>query len=156
MSWDKPPAAEFWTAIEIYLRFAYGGSRLSGAVEKRINTLRAADPSDLYASPVFERDHPDAPRRLSLRLGNPTYPHMKLVLEARPGGTGYLYRVDTHDRHCRPAPESREYRLFCELTDNNQKLAEAIEQDWAHAHLPTFKEFLKEDLAARAASHHPH
>jgi hypothetical protein len=156
VSWNKPPAAEFWNAIQIYLRIAYGEAKISGAVQKRIETLRASDNNEIFQSPVFERDDPNAPKRLSLRLGNPSYPHMKLVVEAKPSGKGYLYRVDTHDRHCRPAPESREYRLFCALTENNLRVAESIESAWAHEHLPTFKEFLREDLAARTAHHHPH
>jgi hypothetical protein len=156
VSWNKPPVEQFWCAVEIYLRIAYGNSKISGATQKRIETLKATGHHDLYASPIFERDDPNTPKRLSLRLGNPTYPHMKLVVEAKPGGgQGYLFRVDTHDRHCRPAPESREYRLFCELTENNLKVAEAIEAAWTGEHLPTFKEFLREDLAARAA-HQPH
>ncbi len=156
MSWNKPPIEQFWSAVETYLRIAYGEARVPGAAQKRIETLRATGNGDLYASPVFERDDPQSPKRLSLRLGNPSYPHMKMVVEAKPGGNGYLFRVDTHDRHCRPAPESREYRLFCELTENNLKVAEAIEAAWTRDHLPTFKEFLREDLAARTAAHQSH
>jgi hypothetical protein len=154
VSWNKPSVEQFWRAVEIYLRIAYGDSKISGAAQKRIDTLKATGNHDLFANPTFERDDPNSPKRLSLRLGNPTYPHMKMVVEAKPGGQGYLFRVDTHDRHCRPAPTSREYRLFCELTENNLKVAEAIEAAWTHEHLPTFKEFLREDLAARTAHQH--
>jgi hypothetical protein len=158
VSWNKPPPAEFWCAIDVYLRIAYGHGKISSGAQKRLETLRATDSNELYQSPVFERDDPAAPKRLALRLGNPSYPHMKMMVEAKPTGKGYLYRVDTHDRHCRPAPESREYQLFCQLTENNQKLADAIESAWAREHLPTFKEFLREDLAARGAAQpaHPH
>ena len=39
---------------------------------------------------------------------------------------------------------------FTQLMENNQKVAQAIEQGWADQHLPTFKTYLREDLARRA------
>jgi hypothetical protein len=34
--------------------------------------------------------------------------------------------------------------------EHNQSLAEAIETEWARSGLPTFKQFLRQDLARRA------
>jgi len=87
--------------------------------------------------------------QIAVRLGNYVYPHMKLVIEPRPDGRGYLFRADTHDRHVRVPPSSPEYAVFQELMEKNQKLAEGIEHAWATEGLPTFRTFLREDLARR-------
>jgi hypothetical protein len=75
---------------------------------------------------------------------------MKLTIDRRPDQRGYLFRADTHDRHICPKPDSKEYAMFRELLDKNQKLAQEIEQAWADAGIPTFKTYLKEDLARRS------
>jgi hypothetical protein len=74
---------------------------------------------------------------------------MKLAIERRPDRHGYLFRADTHDSHCCPATTSREYGAFRELMELNQSVAQAIETAWERDDLPTFKTFLKEDLARR-------
>ena len=60
--------------------------------------------------------------------------------------------VTQHDQHACPAEGSREYQAFCELMEANQKVAQAIETEWAEKGLPTFKTYLREDLAKRKAS----
>ena len=80
---------------------------------------------------------------------------MKLVIERAPDGRGHLFRADTHDKHIRPNPQSREGRAFAELMAMNQKFAEAIEAEWASRGLATFKQFLREDLARRSAGASP-
>ena len=105
---------------------------------------------DFYGSSIFESDSASASSKLSLRLGNRFYPHMKLTIERSPDKQSYLFRADTHDRHICPAPGTRDYAAFCELMDNNQKLAQAIEASWAAQHLATFKTYLRDDLARRA------
>jgi hypothetical protein len=122
------------------------------AVKHRLESLRMAPAADFYASPVFERDNPAAPTKFSLRLGNRHYPHMKLVIDRAPDGHGHLLRADTHDSHCRPAPGSRDYAAFVELMDKNREVAERIETGWAEQGLPTFKTYLRDDLARRKAT----
>jgi hypothetical protein len=39
--------------------------------------------------------------------------------------------------------------MFAELMAKNQAIAQAIESAWADRKLPTFKTFLREDLARR-------
>jgi hypothetical protein len=119
---------------------------------QRLETLRNTPPDSFYECPVFERDNAGGkpPTRYAIRLGNKVYPHMKIVIEPAPHGGGHLFRADTHDRHIRPAPTSREYKSFCELMETNQALAEEIEAEWARMGLATFKQFLRQDLAARA------
>ena len=146
MRWPEP--AIVWKAIETFLEVAYGGPPPS-AVRSRLETLRALDAGAFYDSPAFERRGEGAAARIFLRLGNRFYPHMKLAIERRPDRHGYLFRADTHDAHCCPLPTSREYQSFRQLMEMNQAVAQAIESTWEREDLPTFKSFLKEDLARR-------
>jgi hypothetical protein len=151
-SWSKPSVANVWAAVEVYLHFAYAGAAPPSAVRDRLASLRATGDADFYDSPVFEHDPARPPTRYALRLGNKVYPHMKLVIERSPDGRGHLFRADTHDKHIRPSPNSREGRAFAELMKLNQKFAEDIESVWATRGLATFKQFLRDDLARRAAA----
>jgi hypothetical protein len=164
MPWQKPEPALVWRAVTAYLTVAYGspcsGSATPGpheipastpsAVKARLESLRHAPAGEFYASPVFERDTCNAsPSKFSLRLGNRHYPHMKLVIERSPHGGGYLLRADTHDAHVRTAPGSRDHAVFCQLMELNRNVADAIEATWEQQGIPTFKSFLREDLARR-------
>jgi hypothetical protein len=153
MSWQRPSPAAVFEAVDAYLRVVYGSASAPSAVRDRVATLRAAPPEELFDSPVLERagGSAAAPDRYSLRLGNRFYPHMKLVIERSPDGRGFLFRADTHDRHVRPPPGSRDAAAFAELARMNQKAAEEVEAEWARLGLPTFKEYLRQDLAKRAA-----
>jgi hypothetical protein len=115
-------------------------------------TLHSAPEAEFFACPVFERNAEAAPTRFSLRLGNRSYPHMKLVIDRSPDGHGYLLRADTHDGHVQPAAGSREQAAFRELAEKNRALADAIESAWDEQNLPTFKRFLRDDLARRKAA----
>ena len=148
MSWDKPTPADIWKAVEIYLDLAYGG-KAPPAVQTRIHTLRVFPQDDLYRCPVFEAAPKDNPVRLALRLGNQWYPHMKLVVEQAPDGRSSLFRADTHDRHIQVDPSSKDYAAFCELSQKNQSLAGRVEAAWETGGLPTFKSYLRNDLARR-------
>jgi len=151
MSWDKPAPVDLWKAVEVYLDLAYGG-KTPPAVQSRVFTLRAFPQDDLYRCPVFEPAPKDNPSRLSLRLGNQWYPHMKLVVERAPDGQASLFRADTHDRHIQVDPSSREFAAFCELSQKNQSLAGRIEAAWESKGLSTFKSFLRDDLARRRST----
>jgi len=139
---------QVWQAIEIYLKHAYTAAPPS-AVRGRLETLHSLPPDEFFASPTFERDKPESPSKLSLRLGNKFYPHMKLAMVRSPDGHSFLFTADTHDRHCCPAPASREYGSFCQLMEANQKLASSIEAAWGEVNLPTFKTYLRDDLERR-------
>ena len=152
MPWSKPSVEQVWSAVEVYLHGAYGAGEPPSAVRDRLASLRATDAADFYDSPVFERDDPKAPTRYALRLGNKIYPHMKLVIERAPDGRGHLFRADTHDKHIRPDPDSREGRAFAELMKANLKFAETIESAWASRGVMTFKQYLREDLARRGGA----
>lgn len=159
-AWHKPDPELVWRAIGIYLATTYGGppgaqgvpASTPSAIKARLDSLRLAPADDFYGSPVFERDSQANPTKFSLRLGNPHYPHMKLVIERSPGGRGYLFRADTHDAHCRPAPGSRDYSVFCKLMDKNREVADRVETAWDENGIATFKTYLRNDLARRKAA----
>jgi hypothetical protein len=153
MAWTRPTAAEFWRAVEVYLATAYAAKPPPAAVVQRLDLVRAAANEDeFYAGKSFERDASTPPAKYSIRLGNPSYPHMKMIIEPAPDGVGHLFRVDTHDAHCLPPPTSKEYAMVCALIEANGKMAAAIENAWRAADVPTFRGFLQADLARRAAA----
>ena len=152
MPWIKPSVPQVWLAVEIYLRHAYGGAAPPSAVRDRLASLRATGDGDFYDSPVFERDDARPPTRYCLRLGNKIYPHMKLIIERAPDGRAHLFRADTHDKHIRPNANTREARAFAELMKLNQQFAAGIEAEWSQRGIATFKQFLRDDLARRAAA----
>ena len=149
----KPTPAQTWKAIELYLGLAYGGPP-PGPISARVEALHHVPEAEFYASGVFEHS-PQAPGRFALRLGNRHYPHMKLVIERRPDGKGFLFRADAHDRHCCPAPSSREYPMFCALMEQNQTISQSIEAAWDAAGIPTFKSYLRDDLDRRRTHPEP-
>ena len=149
MSWEKPRVEDVWQAIDAYLATAYPDGKTPSAVAQRVETLRNTPPEQFYQCAVFEKDDPAEPTRYAIRLGNKFYPHMKLVIERTPDGAGHLFRADTHDRHIRPAPDSREFKAFEELMRMNQQLSEAIETEWARVGVTTFKQYLRQDLTRR-------
>jgi hypothetical protein len=146
----KPSPAEVLKAIEIYLRLAYR-DRVPSAVQNRVHVLQSLPTEEFYDNGMLERDDKNAPTKFSLRLGNEHYPHMKLTIERSPDQNGYLFRANTHDRHCCPAEGSREYGMFCELMDKNKAVADKIEAEWAEQGIATFKTYLRDDLQRRKA-----
>jgi hypothetical protein len=157
MQTHRPDVAQVWEAIETYLAIAYAGAPPT-AVRKRLDLMRAAGHDPLVTCSAIEHDPKDAPadadgpQRYSLRLGNRIYPHMKLVVDCRQSSAGCIFRADTHDAHCRPPAGSREAAMYQQLVDANREIATAIEHAWEAKGIPTFKTFLKQDLARRASS----
>ena len=156
MEWQKPSSQEVFRAIDVYLNVAYPDKPPSATVQSRLDALKLQDPARFYECASLEREpNQGPPRKFALRLGNPFYPHMKLVIEPTPDALGHMFRADTHDKHIRPEPKSKEYPLFCQMMEQNQKLSERIESEWENADLPTFKRYLRLDLARRAAGAPP-
>jgi hypothetical protein len=145
---ELPQPADVMRAVDVYISVAYDG-RPTTVVRSMLSTLRTwAGP--FFNSPVWVKTGDDPERqRYAMRLGNKDYPHMKLVLEAAPDGSKYLLKADTHDRHICPASDTPEYEPFVRLMKQNQETAERIESAWSESALPTFKAFLREDLARR-------
>ena len=140
----EPAPEQIRKAIETFLYIAYEGVEPPLVVQSQLATLKAWKGAFLSA-PVFAK----LPGRYSMRLGNKFYPHMKLVMEPSPDQKQWLFRADTHDRHCCPPADAPEYDEFCKLMEKNQRVSERIESTWAEQGLPTFKTYLREDLARR-------
>ena len=146
---SNPDAALVQKAIDIYLAQAYpDGPPMT--VRSMVSTLRSYA-GDFFKAPTFVKDDPKSPKKYTLRLGNKHYPHMKLVYELGPDGRTFLFRADSHDAHCCPPAGTPEHDAFRALMTSNQQMVTAIENAWADANVPTFKTFLKLDLAKRRA-----
>ena len=129
-----PNASDFLRAVDIYLKIAYDDAPPS-AVRLRLETLTAMPHEDFYQSAVLERDSAEKTMRYMLRLGNQTYPHMKMALyRESKGDWGFI--VEEHDQFGTPAPGSREYRFFAQMIAHNRELAVAIEKAWKNQKLP--------------------
>jgi hypothetical protein len=144
-----PDPAELQRAIDIYIRLAYPGDPPI-VVRSQLGTLKSWT-GRLTECPVLTPYPPKAATRYSLRLGNASYPHMKLTLDLSGDRKQFLYVVNTHDRHISPATNSPEFPAFQKLMETNQKLAEAIEAAWERAGIMTFKAYLRNDLQRRRA-----
>ena len=145
MTGENLPPPTVWRAIEVYVAHAYDGAIPPSAVRKRLDTLRSLPPEDFYANPAFERGEGEAAatgNRLSLRLGNRFYPHMKLVLERRPDGLGYVFRVDGHDQHVLASSAGSACEAFQEVVQHDAVIAAAIEVAWAQQGLTTVRQFV--------------
>lgn len=125
---------------------AYAGPP-PAAVRERLETLRRQPAETFYDCPVLEHD--ERRGRYAIRLGNQSYPHMKLAVEKSADGEHVFFKPDTHDKQCCPAPASREYNAFLGLMQENEKIAKQVELAWAQAGIPTFREYLRKDLARR-------
>src|SRR5262245_46064910 len=103
-----PEPTRVTQAIETYLRFAYADDPPPVTVRSLISTLRSWA-GNFFDAPVFAKDAHTPPTRYTLRLGNRFYPHMKLVFQLSPNDEMFLFKADTHDRHCCPPSSAPEY-----------------------------------------------
>jgi hypothetical protein len=149
---SHPERDDIKRAIDAYCAIAYQ-SQPPKKVQTQQQTLEQWQ-GDVLECPIFAREPSPACTHFKARLGNTFYPHMKMAVEVAADHSHYFFRVDTHDRHICPKPESPEYGQFCQLMEKNQKLAESIEATWEQQGLPTFKSYLREDLKRRQASMH--
>lgn len=79
-----------------------------------------------------------ATRRHALRLGNPRYPFMKLVLQEYLVEDEFFLGVDTHDRMFEGASPQEQIELDA-LRRSNLELKARVEAAWDAAGLPTAK-----------------
>jgi hypothetical protein len=151
MAAPLPQSSVVWRAIDAYLARAYPGGTPPTAVRGRLDKLRAAGEAVL-ACDCVERPAADAQPSFRIRLGNQVYPHMKLAIELAPDGGGFLFRADAHDRHVQVPAGSPEAAAIGAMCAANQQLAAQVEADWAAQGVPTFKTYLRQDLARRRAA----
>jgi hypothetical protein len=151
-NWQRPTSEKLKQALQLYIEHAYASTAPPPAVRQRMEAVHAAGDAP-FDCPAIEHEAGDDPARFNLRLGNLFYPHMKLVIERSPEGRSHLFRADTHDRHIHPPPGSKEADAFRALMKKNLSVANAIESAWEAGGLPTFKQYLREDLARRKSAH---
>jgi hypothetical protein len=161
------PADILQQAIDLYLHFAYppavgGAETVPPGVATRISPIRALPPTAPVPEPLLEKETSTGSNGFALRLGQPLYPHMKLIIEPAPQPCGppdapceMLLRVDTHDRHLHAPPGSPDEVWLASIRTSNKQLTEQIEAAWSRAHLPTFKDYLRRQLDAKKASRVP-
>jgi hypothetical protein len=137
-------------AIAIYLARAYPTGELPAAVQRRLEWPADVDAQNLLAAAPFERaNKPGAgvPPVYALRLGNASYPHMKLQVQPWPNSDGFLLSVNTHDQVLALDPSAPDTAAFRALQAENQHIKEQIELAWDEADLPTFLRYLRDYLA---------
>lgn len=119
-------------ATQIYLKHAYPDGAPSHISEKAHQLDDLKDRGELLKSPLLERC--EGP--YCMRLGNVGYPHMKLVFTLE--GERPVFYVDAHDCHFELPPNVEASAKLIRLRDENKKLKQRIEADWAAHHLPIF------------------
>jgi hypothetical protein len=153
-------------AIDLYLGLAYP-SGVPADVQTRLASLRDLPADGAVPPDLLEQSVPNSTASLALRLGQPMYPHMKLVIDpcphaaTRPAGSStcrgydFLLRADAHDQHLHAPPGSPDAAWLASVRQSNKDLVERIEAAWSAVGLPTFKDYLRHQLAARkeAAAH---
>jgi len=137
-------------AVAIYLAHAYPEGKPPAVVERRLAWRSEDDdaPAPVH-QPPFELASDAGTRHASiyaLRLGNSSYPHMKLQFQTWPSDEGFLLSVNTHDQVAAPPVDSPEYERFRSLQAENQRLKQAIEAAWEAEGLPTFVRYLRDYL----------
>jgi hypothetical protein len=136
-------------ALSLYVKEAYPAGVPAGVqgVIDRLVGMGETVPADFFeASPGL------AGNAMSLRLGQPKYPHMKLVVEycgKGAAGSGAMFRVDTHDQHLHAPPGSPDEAWLQGIRSSNKEVTERIEAAWMAAGVPTFKGFLRKQLEER-------
>jgi hypothetical protein len=148
-------------ALDLYLRLAYPNGA-PPEVQTHLDPLRKLPPEGAVPLDLFEKSIPNSANSLALRLGQPLYPHMKLVIDPCPHaaaaaaagsstcrGYDFLLRADAHDRHLHAPAGSPDAAWLASIRQSNKELVEKIEAAWSAAGIPTFKDYLRSQLAAR-------
>ena len=108
------------------------------------------DPAEWLMSDLVERTPPDTPaesvRSFALRLGNSSYPHMKLRLSRPPKEDGFVFSVDSHDAFLAAAAGSPDSKALEQLKSHNAEIAKLISRAWDSAGLPTQQGYLRRKL----------
>ncbi len=141
-----PSVTQIRLAIDLFCRQAYPKGTPAHVADK----FAVADDCDIaqwLMSDVAERDPADVPvsqvRSFALRIGNESYPNMKLRL-TRPGKQDVLlFSVDAHDEFLLAPPGSPDYEALEELKKVNSAIVSAVETAWAGEGIATEKTHLR-------------
>jgi CheY-like chemotaxis protein len=123
-------------AVEVYAAIAWKDRpvppvELPGRDDEPVAVaLAALDDETLHAGEHTTRRH-------ALRLGNPRYPFMKLVLQEHLVEDEFFFEVDTHDQMFGEVACGDEAAALAEVKRYNLEVKEAVEHAWSEAGLPT-------------------
>ncbi|MHC5211652.1 MAG: response regulator [Planctomycetota bacterium] len=125
-------------AVAIYQDLVWGADgpappELPGGDEDPIGTALPAFTDETL------RSGENATARYALRLGNPNYPFMKLVLQEHLVEGEYFLSVDTHDQMFE-ADDPDERQALISLRRANLDIKDAVESAWSDAGLPTARQ----------------
>lgn len=137
MRWDRLTVGMLRRAVDDYIAEAWSQR---GAAQPPELTWDVADdePLERVLECLQDESLGEAGlvvRRYTLRLGNPRYPFMKLVLQEHLVRGEFFFEVDTHDSMFRLDGEEAEQLEA--IKRFNQQIKERIESAWASAALPT-------------------
>lgn len=146
------PLGELRCAIDHYLAIAYADAPLPEAIRKRLEWNPSLDPHTLLTSSPFEKvgKGTSGCPIVALRLGNSSYPHMKLQIQTWHSSKGFLLSVNTHDQVLAVDPSSADSLAAKRLQAENQRIKQEIENAWDAAGLPIFLNFLREYLGSNS------
>jgi CheY-like chemotaxis protein len=160
-------AADLKRAIEIYLDTAWGPAQAKARMPKlpdvagltvdallppKLKLFEHQEPERLAAprpgEPIVPKDEAERQKlrkrlvdQYALRLGNPRYAFMKLVLGEHLIVGEYFLSVDTHEwMLTADATDPEEVAQFADLRAFNADLKRRIEERWAEAKLPTLRD----------------
>jgi hypothetical protein len=148
-------------AVTAYLAVAYPAGNVPAAVRERVDCWAGLAGEAYVPESCFEVSTTEGRKVYALRLGQPIYPHMKLIVEECPAAAacadarGLLFRADAHDAHLHAPAGSPDAAPLAAMRAVNKQLTEAIEAAWVAAGLPTFREFLRQQGARRRAAAGP-
>jgi hypothetical protein len=138
-------------AVRLYLEEAYGEAPVPAPVAERL-AWPPGEAAAVLGSDAFERTPPNAPPaacdRLALRLGNRTFPYMKLALSRVTDTADWVLVVDTHDTGVLGLARDTDRALLEALVTRNAELKGRIERRWGDAGLPTFERYIRDQLKA--------
>jgi len=139
---------ELRRVVATYLRLAYP-TGVPASLAARLAALDGLADEAGAPEVLFETSQCMGHSVYALRMGQPRYPHMKIMVEPSPAGSGFLYRADAHDSMLHAPPGSLDAGPLAELRAGNKLLTEAIEAAWTAEGLPTFRAYLRAELERR-------
>ena len=148
-------AEQIHLAISIFLRHAYPDGAPSQAAADLLPPDGEFSVEQWLTGTMIERTPLDAPygeiKTASIRLGNATYPHMKLRLARAPKSDAFLLSVDSHDAMLAVPAGSPEEAMLEQLKMHNATVGRAIQTEWDQADLPTERNHMRHLIAQRKA-----
>lgn len=135
-------------AVAIYRRVAWGDAPAASVAGK---FAAIADATEISQIASLLEPQAGAPISRVLRLGQPQYPHMKIMFEPVAQTGEFLFRADAHDSHLNAPEGSPDAAWLAAVRASNQALVEKIEHAWQEAGILTFRSLLRQQIAARKA-----